>query len=41
MVSDGATGIIKAIKVCCPWSLPQRCLTHRMRNLRGKMPDDL
>jgi putative transposase len=41
VVSDGATGIIKAIEVCFPRSTRQRCLAHRMRNLAAKVPKDL
>jgi hypothetical protein len=33
LVSDGAPGIIRAIKECFPRSARQRCLAHRMRNL--------
>ena len=41
VVSDGATGIIKAIETCFPKSERQRCLAHRMRNLVAKVPEDL
>jgi hypothetical protein len=41
VVSDGATGIIKAIEVCFPHSTRQRCLAHGMRNLAAKVPEDL
>jgi putative transposase len=41
VVSDGASGIIKAIEVCFPRSIRQRCLAHRMRNLAAKVPEDL
>jgi putative transposase len=41
VVSDGASGIIKAIEVCFPRSARQRCLAHRMRNLAAKVPEDL
>ncbi len=30
VVSDGAPGVIKAIKTCFPRSICQRCLAHRM-----------
>lgn len=40
-VSDGMDGIIKAIEVRFPRLLRQRCLMHRTRNLRDKLPDDL
>ena len=38
VVSDGAPGVIKAIKTCFPRSARQRCLAHRMRNLAAKVP---
>ena len=41
VVSDGAPGVIKAIDVCFPRSIRQRCLAHRMRNLAAKVPEDL
>ena len=41
VVSDGASGIIKAIETCFPRSARQRCLAHRMRNLAAKVPEDL
>ena len=41
VVSDGASGVIKAIEVCFPRSARQRCLAHRMRKLAAKVPDDL
>lgn len=41
VVSDGATGIIKAVETCFPRSARQRCLAHRMRNLAVKVPEDL
>ena len=41
VVSDGASGIIKAIETCFPRSARQRCLAHRMRNLAVKVPEDL
>ena len=41
VVSDGASGIVKAIDTCFPRSARQRCLAHRMRNLAAKVPDDL
>lgn len=36
--SDGAPGLIKAIEEVFPFSLRQRCLAHRMRNLAAKVP---
>jgi putative transposase len=41
VTSDGAPGIIKAIEVCFPRAARQRCLAHRMRNLAGKVPEDV
>lgn len=41
VVSDGASGIVKAIETCFPRSERQRCLAHRMRNLVAKVPEDL
>jgi len=41
VVSDGASGIIKAIESCFPRSARQRCLAHRMRNLAAKVPEDM
>ncbi len=41
VVSDGAPGVIRAIEECFPRSARQRCLAHKMRNLQGKVPDDL
>jgi hypothetical protein len=41
VVSDGAPGIIRAIEECLPRSLRQRCLAHKMRNLQGKVPEDV
>ena len=41
MTKDGVPGIIKAIEVCFPRAPRQRCLTHRMRNLAAKLPDDV
>jgi putative transposase len=34
-----APGLIRAVETCFPRALRQRCLAHRMRNLRGKVPD--
>jgi hypothetical protein len=31
--------LIRAVEECFPRSLRQRCLTHRMRNLRSKVPE--
>jgi len=37
-VTDGAPGLIRAVEECLPRSLRQRCLAHRMRNLRARFP---
>ena len=37
-ISDGAPGLIKAIKHAFPRSLRQRCQAHKMRNLMKKLP---
>jgi len=39
VITDGAPGLIRAVETCFPRALRQRCLAHRMRNLRGKVPD--
>jgi putative transposase len=39
VVTDGAPGLIRAVETCLPRALRQRCLAHRMRNLRGKVPE--
>jgi len=38
-VTDGAPGLIRAVETCFPRALRQRCLAHRLRNLRSKAPD--
>jgi putative transposase len=38
-VTDGAAGLIRAVETCFPRALRQRCLVHRMRNLRSKAPE--
>lgn len=38
-VTDGAPGLIRAIETCFPRALRQRCLAHRLRNLRSKAPE--
>ncbi len=40
VASDGAPGLIKAIEEVFPFSLRQRCLAHRMRNIAAKVPQD-
>lgn len=37
VASDGAPGLIRAIEEVFPFSLRQRCLAHRMRNLAAKV----
>ena len=39
VVTDGAPGLIRAVETCFPPALRQRCLVHRLRNLRSKAPD--
>jgi putative transposase len=41
VVTDGAPGLIRAVETCFPRALRQRCLVHRLRNLRSKAPDSL
>ena len=38
-VTDGAAGLIRAVETCFPRALRQRCLAHRLRNLRSKAPE--
>lgn len=38
VVSDGAPGLIKAIKHAFPRSMRQRCQVHKMKNLMKKLP---
>ena len=38
-VTDSAAGLIRAVETCFPWAVRQRCLVHRMRNLRSKAPE--
>jgi putative transposase len=38
VASDGAPGLIRGIEEVFPFSLRQRCLAHRMRNLAAKVP---
>ena len=40
VVSDGTAGIVKAVEICFPHSTRQRCLSHRLRNLAAKLPED-
>jgi transposase-like protein len=41
VVTDGAPGVIRAVETCFPRALRQRCLVHRLRNLRSKAPESL
>ena len=40
VVSDGAPGLIKAIAECFPDSKRQRCLFHKISNIRNKLPNE-
>ena len=40
VVSDGAPGLIKAIIECFPESKRQRCLFHKLMNIRNKLPQE-
>lgn len=40
VVTDGAGGLIAAVSEVFPRSERQRCLAHKMRNLRAKVPED-
>ena len=40
-VTDGAAGLIRAVESCFPRAARQRCLAHRLRNLRSKAPESL
>lgn len=40
VTSDGAPGLIAAIKTCFPPSVRIRCWFHRLANLRAKLPDE-
>jgi transposase-like protein len=39
VTSDGAPGLIAAIEEIWPYSLRQRCLVHKKRNILDKVPD--
>lgn len=39
-ITDGAAGLIRAVETCFPRALRQRCLVHRLRNLRSKAPEN-
>jgi len=38
-VTNGAPGLIRAVETCFPRAVRQRCLVHRLRNLRSKAPE--
>lgn len=40
VTSDGAAGLIRAVEECFPRSARQRCLVHKMRNIRAKVTDE-
>jgi putative transposase len=40
VVSDGAPGLIKAVVECFPESRRQRCLFHKLSNIRNKLPQE-
>jgi putative transposase len=39
VVTDGAAGLIRAAETCFPRAVRQRCLVHRLRNLRSQAPE--
>jgi len=41
VVTDGAAGLIRAVEECFPFSLRQRCLAHKMRNISNKLPEEI
>jgi transposase-like protein len=41
VVSDGAPGLIKAIAECFPESKRQRCVVHKLKNIRNKLPQEV
>lgn len=40
VTTDGAPGLIKAVRASFPRSLPVRCWVHGMRNVLDKVPED-
>jgi len=40
VISDGAPGLIKAVAECFPESKRQRCLFHKLSNIRNKLPQE-
>lgn len=41
IATDGAAGLVLAVKECFPKVLRQRCLAHKMRNLMQKPPEEV
>jgi putative transposase len=41
VVCDGAPGMIRAVEEYRPRTQHQRCLSHKVRNLQSKVPEDL
>lgn len=41
VVSDGNTGLKKALRECFPYSLRQRCQVHKLRNILSKLPKSI
>jgi putative transposase len=41
VISDGGKGVIAAIQRCFPKADRQRCLAHKLRNIRAKLPKDV
>ena len=37
--TDGSPGLIRAVEEVFPYSLRQRCLAHKVRNVTHKVPD--
>jgi transposase-like protein len=41
VATDGAAWLIRTVEECLSTALGQRCLAHKMRNLAGKLPEDI
>lgn len=41
VIRDGNSGLKKTARECFPYSLPQRCQVHKMRNILSKLPRDI
>jgi putative transposase len=39
--TDGAAGLIAAVEQVFPHTLRQRCVAHRMRNIKDKLPEEV